>query len=503
MRPCLHVLTLAAGLMTALSTPPAAANPYALPPFPDPTEPSDLDPAPLPETRPPPTAGPTDLSVRESVPVPEDTKPPPTALPPPAAAPAPTSGPIAGLSPAPTTTSSPWIPRGEDEAMADRPLGASGRVTFKPGAGILISTADERFSLKISGWAQLRLTVNHNQNPAPGAPNPSGTLEFNRARLILTGNMGSKHIHYMAHLMFAPKDLGWKDGAATRPPIFVWYTAYTRFKNANLQAGFFFVPHARQRMQPAGMWQFPDNSTSSYEFTLNQDIGVQLSSPDIAGLGLMRYYAGVFMGDGYDYAKASDFGLTYTGRFELLPLGMFQDYSEGDFERSRRPKLSLGIAYAFGDRDHQTRQIAGTTFADGGTMNAHNITADVVLKWAGVSFLGDFYLRRGWRNPGGLTDMTTGDLIPVQAVRNGYGWTAQAGVLLPRTRFEMVGRYAGVRPSRTLTTSLARLDEAGGGLNYYFLRHALKLQLDYIHTWGPALPLGRGDQVRLQLQLAF
>jgi hypothetical protein len=403
--------------------------------------------------------------------------------------------------PQPQPAPSPWIPRGEAEAMSDHPL-AGGKVVFKPGAGVLLSTADERFSLRINAWAQLRLTVNHNQQPAAGAPNPTSVLELNRARLILTGNVFSKHIHYMAHLMFAPKDLGFKDGVPTRSPIFMWYTSYTRFKNANLQAGFFFVPHARQRMQPAPLWQFADNSTASYEFTLNQDMGIQLSSPDIGGLGLMRYYAGVFTGDGYDWYKPNDLGFTYVGRFEVLPLGMFQDYSEADFERSRKPKLSLGVAYAFSDRDHQTRSISGTPFADGGSMSAHNITADLVFKWAGVSVLGDFYVRDGWRHPGKLADMN-GAPIPVQAARNGYGWTAQMGVLMPHTRLEVVGRSAGVRPLKSVATSLARLDEAGAGLNYYFFRHAMKLQLDYIRTWGPALPLGRGDQVRLQFQLAF
>jgi len=60
-----------------------------------------------------------------------------------------------------------------------------------------------------------------------------------------------------------------------------------------------------------------------------------------------------------------------------------------------------------------------------------------------------------------------------------------------------------VHPPRTQATSLERLDELGGRFNYYFHRHALKLQLDYIHTWGLALPTGRGDQMRLQLQLVF
>jgi phosphate-selective porin OprO/OprP len=344
--------------------------------------------------------------------------------------------------------------------------------------------------------------VRRDQMSPTGAPLATTSLELRRARLVLWGHMFTPHLKYYAHLMFAPKDLGFKDGVPTRAPIFQWYTAVTRLKHAHVQAGFFFVPYARQRMQPLPRLQFADNSTASYEFTLDQDIGVQVSSPDIAGLGMLRYYAGVFMGEGYDWHRASDFGLTYMGRVEVLPLGMFEDFSEADFERPMRPKLSVGAAYAFSDRDRRTRSIAGTAFADGGSMSAHNLTADLMFKWAGLSVLADVYWRRGWRKTGGLLD-AEGVPIAVQAARNGFGWTAQMGLFVPRTRFEAVARTAGVRPPRSLATSLARLDEVGGGLNYYFYRHALKLQLDYIHTWGPALPTGRGDQLRLQLQFIF
>ena len=96
--------------------------------------------------------------------------------------------------------------------------------------------------------------------------------------------------------MFAPRDLAVKDGIPRRAPLFQWFGAFTRLRHANIQAGFFFVPYARQRMQPIPRLQMVDNSSASYEFTLDQDIGVQVSSPDVAGLGKLRYYAGVFMG---------------------------------------------------------------------------------------------------------------------------------------------------------------------------------------------------------------
>lgn len=415
-------------------------------------------------------------------------------------------GPASANPPAPTPPKvppqpSPWLPRGDRAAMAERPLG-DGKAMYKPGAGVTVRSQDGRFSLNFTLWAQLLLTVKHDQTPAVGSDATWTSLELRRARAIVQGNVFSRHVRYYVHLMFAPKDLGFKDGTPRRAPIFQWYSIFDRFKHANVQAGFFFVPYARQRMQPLPKLQMVDNSSASYEFTLDQDIGVQVSSPDVAGLGKLRYYAGVFMGEGYDWYKAGDFGLTYMGRVDVLPFGMFEDYSESDFERPTKPKLSVGMAYAFSDRDHRTRSIAGAAFADGGTTSAHNLTADVMLKWAGLSILADVYWRRGWRQAGSLTD-ADGLPIAVQAARNGFGWTAQMGLYVPRTRFELTARSSGVRPVRSLTTSLARLDEAGGGLSYYFFRHALKLQLDYIHTWGPALPTGRGDQVRLQLQAAF
>jgi hypothetical protein len=385
--------------------------------------------------------------------------------------------------------------------MAERSL-AGGKATYRPGAGLTVRSRDERFSLNLNLWAQLLWTVRHDEVAPVDAAATTTTLELRRARAVLQGNVFTRHVRYYVHLMFAPKDLGFRDGTPRRAPIFQWYTLFDRLRHANVQAGFFFVPYARQRMQPLPRLQMMDNSTASYEFTLDQDIGVQVSSPDVAGLGKLRYYAGVFMGEGYEWYRASDAGLTYMARVDVLPLGMFEDYAEADFERGPRPKLSLGAAYAFSDRDHRTRSIAGTAFADGGTMRAHNLTADLMFKWAGLSLLADVYWRRGWRQGGGLKD-AEGLPIAVQAARNGFGWTAQMGLFVPRTRFEAVARSAGVRPVRSVETSLARLDEGGAGLNYYFYRHALKLQLDYVHTWGPALPTGRGDQFRLQLQAVF
>jgi hypothetical protein len=46
-------------------------------------------------------------------------------------------------------------------------------------------------------------------------------------------------------------------------------------------------------------------------------------------------------------------------------------------------------------------------------------------------------------------------------------------------------------------------DEVGGGLNYYFFGHNLKLQVDYFRSFDPAgIDMGT-DLLRLQIQAAL
>ena len=96
--------------------------------------------------------------------------------------------------------------------MAERPLG---RATYRPGGGATLKSQDGRFAIGVSLWAQLLLTGRQDQTPAAGAANPTLTLELRRARLVLQGHVFTPHLKYYAHLMFSPKDLGFKDGVRT------------------------------------------------------------------------------------------------------------------------------------------------------------------------------------------------------------------------------------------------------------------------------------------------
>lgn len=115
----------------------------------------------------------------------------------------------------PAPPPSPLAPPGEAAAMAERPFG---RATYRPGGGLTVRLQDGRFALGVFMWAQLQFAAKHDRVHASGAPPTSATLELRRARLVLQGHAFSPHLKFYAHLMFSPKDLGFKDGVATRAP---------------------------------------------------------------------------------------------------------------------------------------------------------------------------------------------------------------------------------------------------------------------------------------------
>lgn len=99
----------------------------------------------------------------------------------------------------------------------------------------------------------------------------------------------------------------------------------------------------------------------------------------------------------------------------------------------------MGVAYAYLQNARRNAGILGEVPADEGTTNFHNVTADVMFKLAGFSLLSEFYYREGTRNPGTARD-SSGQPIPLEPARDGMGFFAQVGYLLPRTALEVGAR---------------------------------------------------------------
>lgn len=459
-------------------------------------------------------------SVTPAGPSPAEPTASPPASPPAATTPAPAvsaatptpAAPAATVTPAtpvPAPAPSKYLPRTDQARMSESPMDA-GRGKWRPGTGLEVATQDRRFSLQFGLMAQLQVPIHH----TPAIPGMNGAmdtqpvndvaLQFRRARMSLGGNLFTQHIKYKIQFTMAPIELGFKDGVPHRVPILDWFFTFDRLRDATFVVGQYKVPYNHQRMLRVTGLQFVDRSGSNNEFTMDRDLGVEVRSKDVGGLGHLRYYAGVYLGDGIAKYGASDSGLMYLGRVEILPFGQYDDLEETDQDRGLKPRLLIGGAYAFIDRDpHDNHGFFGAIPADGGTTTTHNATADLNFRLAGFSFEGAFFWRKGRRNPGGALD-EGGMPIPVAAARNGLGYFTQAGYLLPRLPFELGARWGQVRAlGDPAATSLRDANELGGVLNYYFARHALKLQLDYLKLWNDLGVRYGTDQVRLQLQVTF
>ncbi|MCP4603913.1 MAG: hypothetical protein GY847_25895 [Proteobacteria bacterium] len=378
---------------------------------------------------------------------------------------------------------------------------------FIPGKGLDITSRNNDFRIVTKLFGQVLYTMSHEEKDEEDDTTQS--LQIRRARLIFSGHWFGEHNKYNIQLAFSPRDLQFKDGSPTKSPVFDWYLTFDYLRDLSFRLGQYRVPYSRQRRISIAKLQLIDRALANHEFNLDRDIGMDFHSKDFLGLNLLRYNAGVFIGKGRDAYEQADPALLYSARIELLPLGMFDDYVETDLKRRKRPAMSIGAAYAFIDQAEGNKGILGSRPEDGGTTDTHNLTADIMFKVFGISLLSEFFYRKGKRNYGDATiidDSGTEIPAPREDPRDGLGWFAQVGWLVPVIPVELSARYSQVHPVGD-QTSLGRGDEVGGGINWQIFGNSIKLSADYFHIFKDEDKNGLidnvVDQVRIQLQAGF
>ncbi len=378
---------------------------------------------------------------------------------------------------------------------------------FKLGKGLVVSSQDGDFGLETRLRAQFLYTIASEQDDdGEWGPATEG-LQIRRARLQFKGHFWGKHNKFKTEFAVSPRDMGVRDSSNGGTPgtslLLDWYLDFDHVRDLSLRVGQYKVPFNRQRVISSGDLQLVDRSIVNSEFTVDRDIGLDIRSKDLFGLDLLKYYLGVYAGEGRNSNNQSDFGMMYLARVEVLPMGGFKDYAEVDFERLATPKMSIGLGYGYLDRAKRDRGIIGSAPADGGTTDFNLLNGDIMLKYAGLSVFSEAIWRKGSRTPGSAVD-DMGAAIAEAAPLDGYGAMLQAGYLLPKSRFEVAARGGIVRPSGD-DSALDEEDEVGGGVSYYFAQHPFKLQADYFHlSEGPdADNRSASHRVRIQLQAAY
>jgi len=429
------------------------------------------------------------------------------ASPVPVAAPPPATAAATARTPMPSEDES-LLPAGEKERMARRPVN-SATMSFKPGEGINIESVDHDFSIGFGFRFQLLYTL-LDEDPNQSPPTTDQSLQVRRARLQVAGNGFGVHNKYRLELAVSPTDVD-MDKSVSTSPLLEAYTEFDYLRDLTLRAGQYKVPYDRIRVTSDVARQLVDYSGVTKEFSLDRDIGVELKSNDLFGAGLFRYHLGIFSGKGRNSFAATNLGLLYVARIEVLPFGLFEDYSESDFQRTG-PRLSIGGALARlvgGLKDQGT--VGKPPLDAGGKTDFDMAEADATFKLYGFSALAALYYRTGERHSGSFVDANGKPILDAKGKplskpspsRDGTGIVAQAGYLLPRTSLEVTGRYTIISASSDPGhDALKDSHELGGGLNYFFAQHDLKLQTDFFRIYQHELSDGY-NQFRLQLQLVI
>ncbi|MEN9799955.1 MAG: hypothetical protein RL653_3652 [Pseudomonadota bacterium] len=349
------------------------------------------------------------------------------------------------------------------------------------GKGVTVRSADERFSLSTRVRAQVRGTwLEQEGRDALGA-------EIRRMRLLFQGQFFGPEWEYYVQLGFSNGDTE----PDLRLPLRDAYVTWSGLRDLNVRFGQGKVPFNRQRVVSSSALQFVDRSRTNAELNLDRDVGVQVLSTDLFGLGgRLAYTLGLFGGDGRNRVGTDD-GFLSIARVQWSPFGAFDDFVEGDLDRKENLRLAVQAAAALNRSTRRARSALDATYTLGAYDYAH-ATADVLLKWRGLSI----QVEGVYREAVGTKRREDGKGL-VETSRSGWGYHAQAGYMV-NAHLELVGRVGQLFPVGGIT-AVTRSGEYGGGLNWYVQGHAFKFQADAFWFTGERFDRGN-PQVRLQAQ---
>ncbi|HEX6864636.1 MAG TPA: porin [Thermoanaerobaculia bacterium] len=321
--------------------------------------------------------------------------------------------------------------------------------------------------LDLSNRVQIRFT-----QELPDQGDDVGSFRIRRAKTKFEGWVYDKALTYELQL-------NWPDTSNPLEDANMNYD-FSRGKKAfQVKFGQFKVPFGRQELTSSGSQQFVDRAAVTNRFARGRDIGLQLWGTPAAGK--LDWRVGIFNGNGRTTSRNDNDEFQTNARLTFQPFGDVK-YSESDFESTDRPLFAIAAEYESNERPVA---LAGTT-------PAHNadreiVGGDVVFKFKGFSFFGALHDSSNDRD-NNVADFDDG------------GFVAQAGYFLIRNKFEIAARLAEIDPNNNRDDD--EQEERGIALNWFFNKHAHKIQADYRQLENVATDV-TNDEFRLQYQIIF
>jgi len=334
--------------------------------------------------------------------------------------------------------------------------------------GLEVATKDSSF------YANFRFRMQNRIGAYTNGGDDFGISEFDarvrRLRLRADGYVLSPKLGYSIQLAFTRSDQDFDNtGIANIVRDAVVFYHFT--DNFYIAFGQNKLPGNRQRVNSSGQLQFAERSIVNGAFTVDRDFGLKAYYDNKIGSVPYRLKGAISTGEGRS-VNDSDNGLAYTGRAEILPLGLFKnegDYSEGDLEREETPKLAIGAGYSYNVRTNRTGGQLGKDLYAARDMGTAML--DLIFKYNGWAFQSE-YMSRDSDNP--LTFSEDGD---VRYIYNGWGLNNQVSYLF-KSNLETAFRYSLLQPEDETVRYEHRTEVLELGVSKYLRSHRIKAQFN-------------------------
>jgi len=378
--------------------------------------------------------------------------------------------------------------------------------------GFRFETRDGNFQTNLQWRAQFRYSNPVGSDPRQlddfSDPN-SSSFEPRRLRMKIGGHGFKPWLKYYFEVDLQPARDVDADASTSGARVIDWRIDLAKWDWGGLRLGQWKVDLNRERVDSSGRQQFVERSIVNRIFTIDRQIGLQFRGRLFEGSpGDLRYYAGVFNGEGRSVRNISSDHL-YMGRLQWNFLGRDLPWRQTDVEYTEKPTGSFAIA-GYRNVGPCTRWsssgcgnldgFASPLIADDDQFKIEQLVQEFAFKYRGLSIQQEWHRKFIDDRVLGIENDLTGFYF-----QTGYFFHNLIEAI--PAPLELAARYAYVEePNETNRNIYNEREEYTLGANWFFSGHSNKLTLDFSRLTLDDGLLARDDtqnRVRLQWDVSF
>ncbi|MFN2540899.1 MAG: porin [Chthoniobacterales bacterium] len=329
-------------------------------------------------------------------------------------------------------------------------------------------------------------------------------FRLRRSRINLTGDF-AENFDFKIEGDFSQSDgLNSNRTGFSGTDIFVnWH----QFSEAQIKLGQWKAPFGLEQLTPDTSLFMIERSLPTGALTPERQIGVQLWGKPFTNVwpeqkDLLTYYAGIFNGNGRNVSTNDNNNFMYVGRLEAMPFkgrvfGQESSLKFGGDLLNSRDDAGTNISPALNLKVNADGSLSSFTLPGPDERTAWS--ADAWLNIGPFDLIGEYLVEE-------VNGRTVNGAPPGFADFEPSGWYVQGSYFILPKKLQAAVRFEDLNPGQVGRDGIRSIT---GGLNYYIHADAIKLMVNYIHTWSdfreahPEFGADQFDEVIGRIQVMF